>query len=200
MGIRIHKCMGYGLDIQANGIDWPAAFERLDVNDRRGEVGRLMEAEYERLKALDHRDYMHFALMGPDLERAAGDTYPSTFLDVIKHASDMDSEGGWLVFIPPGMTSWHRHWDDLDYAEYHARKGEEFDYTAEIVPVKYPLYPFSGYQDATTGEEIKTRTHLLSQQPQNAVPVVPPCVRLIAEHTQVCNWRALRPVIATWWG
>ena len=200
MSIRIHKCMGYGLHILTHNINWNGAFERLDKNSTNGELGDLMIGEYERLKAEDHRDYMHFAIMGPKFRTADDPKYPKTFLDVIKHAA-FDSDEGWLVFIPPAMTHrWDRFDNDMDYAEYHARHGEEFDYQEEILQLKHPLYPFIGYQDGTTGEKIDVGTNLLNQQPPNAVPLVPPCVRAIAEHTKVCDWRLLRPVIATWWG
>jgi hypothetical protein len=207
MGIRMHKAVGYGLDITGMNLD-ALNWEKLE--DR-----SLFEQFIEEVRsyAKEHDDLRERMVFHPNQMDQMQRRLPTNFYEMVKY----DSEFGFaekLLLIPFGYTeSWHRYGDLLDTFEYEA--CNDFDgpnwMAPEWIEKKGTLYPFVGLMKANPEkpfgiEEYWISCYLSDERHKDATPVAPMhlwfVIKLLglAPEDQVTEtFLKLRPTIYRWW-
>lgn len=67
-------------------------------------------------------------------------------------------DAGTILFIPPGMSyAWQRYDDAIDSMESSLNDPMGHDLKPDVKVIPYPPYPFSGWMDSATGEQITSQ-------------------------------------------
>lgn len=154
MGIRINKCLGYGLT-DLTGHD-----------DR-----RFTESIYdisERAFDLTLEDFFKYCQVNNGLSNYFNLTFAEMIFMSKGHDErlktsnlnnwiiyDDECEANTVVFIPPGHDDWHRHDDIIDYVEssYLSKEGPQ----NEVIDLTVGIYPFNSlYMDSRNGCRVTT--------------------------------------------
>lgn len=221
MGIRIHKCLGYGLtDVQ--GDDDPRFSKNLyDLLEEIYETP--IEEVFSRVDRLER-----------GIQACVGTTfkYRKSFIrEGQEYASFMtyDSEFGEenvVVFTPILFPNWQRYDDIIDYMDASGGEGA----VNKVRVFDHNIYPFSNEMDKRNGKTVRTniahaaKSHHAPDSPfpeqlyvrdgaryatwgeaaENSVPEVPLDITLLCRAFNV--FRAdttilqLRPMLYTYWG
>lgn len=203
MGIRVNKCLGYGLaNLQC--------FEGKIIDPRISLKSHLMmpaDVAEERYEQADYIKYFS------EKENRGDDSYGLGYYqnwtdlggrwqiwDSIIHQSEMGNPSV-LLIVPPvysnstELRSWRRHDDMLDYIE------EPFE--GRVAVLDRALYPWESWQNKEGKKESPDMARALIRQGQFWFPSIPECVQ------RLCKWAnlfvdektilELRPMIYVYW-
>ncbi len=198
MSTRIHKVLGYG----AVHPDWNSVFDRLDASERKDEVNDFVQAS---INQMENPFPLQFELKTIGGREVPG--YPNKFLDVVHYADYPDHNDGNVVICPPNAArEWYRFDDMLDYTEELQRAGENLDLETRVTLLDRPLYPYLGWMDQDTGEELKNYSPIREKftiyndlKQRRVMPIIPVVVQLLAAHVGFADWKILRPMVVVWW-
>lgn len=197
LGTTIKRALGWG----GEHPDKQGLFDRIYEGGRKGEVHELMEracASMSRGDALGMLADRHLAsISGP---------YPETFQDVVSLTgnADLDDDRIWVIAPPGTRGDWFRRDDSIDYHTYRwvGRPGSDDFPMLEVKWLPHPLHPYDNWcwEDPATGLRARNTGRGYTEEgvgPLRAVP--PPSVEAIAKELGFPDWRALKPVLVTWW-
>lgn len=200
MSTRIHRAIGYGA-VHPDGV----AFQNRFYEERQdGEVALLLEAEYAAMKAMSGTQAGRRASMSFELPAGFRDLsrYPRTFSELVHYSDYTDRpNAAWIIQPPSAKGAWYRRDDTIDYYD---AMGRENPTDSFLNWLGAPIYPYIDYMDGETGVRllpILDEETGMFQEVRNipgSVPMPPEAVIAIARHLGF-DWKALRPVIATWW-
>lgn len=199
MSTRIHRAIGYGA-VHPEGT---AFRDRFHEGCQDGEVAFLMEAEHAAMKATPGMGG-RLAAMSFELPSGFRDIsrYPGRFEHLVSYASHPErADGVWIIAPPSARGQWCRVDDTIDYYDAMARENPT---DPALEWLGGPIYPYVDHMDAETGNRLKavmdeeTGLFQAARDIPGAVPMPPDAVAAIARHLGF-DWKALRPVIATWW-
>lgn len=174
MGIRMHKAVGYGLDI--TGMD------RAGLSWERLEDKALYEQFLEEVRAYadEHDDFREKMMFHPKHMEQMKRQLPNALYGMVTYDEEF-GEADKLLLTPFGYTeSWHRYGDLLDafeYEAYHYPNGPNW-MTTEWIEKKGTLYPFVGLMKANPEkpfgiEEYWVSCYLDDPKHKDAIPVAP---------------------------
>lgn len=205
MGIRIHKSLGYGLDLsKVEGLDYEKLHESIsDFSELSNE--ETYQKLYDGIKEFDPDDKTLEALFLKLCNRKVV-PYNHVIYD------EEFGEKNLLQFIPAESKSWHRYDDILDYYEYSNRYGWDEGLETKIDWLDEPIYPYINLMKKNPELPFGIEKYWIpiykDVDPNGKhVPFVPlhimvtmKLLNFVPEEKLVDTFMMLRPCIYTYWG
>lgn len=149
MGIRIHKCLGYGIEIPND--KWNDIINRGPENN--DFYTENMEGYEDYLDSLIEKSPNNRDLSLEKMLLYDDSTKKITPSDIVCNIEYNDKVT--MVAIPPDRAKeWSRFDDDIDYYEHsQSTPSKEFT-TPKFQWLDYSIFPYEGYMNATTGDKV----------------------------------------------
>ena len=196
MGSKIHRALGWG----GYHPDDHGLSDRLYEREKQGEVAKLMASAFKEAS----RDNKFGLIAERDIPSLRGSSsYPGYFRELVTRTGSLEAHGPslWVLAAPSSCGRWHRRNDDIDY---HAKRwqGDSVYLDNEIQWIEEALYPHEAWcwEDPATGIRARNTGHGYTEEgvgPLRLVP--PPAIQVLAIEMGFPDWRALKPVLVTWW-
>lgn len=172
MGIRITKAIGYGItgmpidpkdymrtcDSRVN-FDSPIFTGDYDDDFTDSKYVQRLAEKTEKFQNADNFEHPDFDLLFSKfmVEESISKTGSKESLSVAQGIiyNGEYGDAGTILFIPPGMSyTWQRYDDAIDSMESTLNNPTGYDLEPEVKSIPYPPYPFSGWMDSATGQQI----------------------------------------------
>ena len=210
MGMRIHKAMGWGLDIgQIEGASKEALNNWGD--DSIWESG-LPDHVWQEAEAMAQRiDDMNLMLHTSTKHDSFAMMRKAQLYDFVKYDSEFAFEDKLLITLP--CHNWHRYDDDIDYRQAMHLAGPDGDMTDVMwSPSFASLYPYAGYcepdadhplgynvqMEVVMGMKAEDRAKLIANVPY-LIWYVLRHLRIVPEERTTEVLLTMKPTIMTWW-